>query len=242
MGDAYELIKQLPDNSVDLIVTDPPYEIVAGGSGGAFGREKHSYHEEVSFKLNYGITNEILSEMRRVMKKVNIYLFCNKNQILQYLDFFKDTNLDLLVWRKTNAIPTVNQKYLSDLEYIVFAREKGVLMYNTYETSSKLFETPINKADKDLYDHPTIKPEHIIETLVFNSSKEGDVVLDPFLGSGTTCVAAKKLGRQFIGFEIEEQYYNIAKDRMEGITQRERDIEKSGQQSIFDFLDDDKAV
>ena len=151
------------------------------------------------------------------MKKTNIYIFCNKNQLPKYLEFYKDKNFDVLVWNKTNPIPTVNNKYLSDLEYIVFAKEDGVKMYNTYETSSKLFQTTVNKSDKDKYKHPTIKPLKIIKNLIVNSSNKGDIVLDCFSGSGTTCVAAKELGRQFIGIEIDPEYHRISLDRLQGI-------------------------
>lgn len=236
LGDAYELVKFIPDKSVDLVIIDPPYQIVAGGGGGAFGVKNCPYHLDVSKKLNYGITNDILTELDRVMKKTNIYLFCNKNQLLQYLDFYKDVNVDLLVWRKTNVIPTINNKYLSDLEYIVFARENGVPMYNTYETSSKLFETPHNATDKALYDHPTIKPQFIIETLIKNSSQAGDVVLDCFMGSGTTPVACVNLNRQYIGIEIEEQWFKVAQDRINGISQIDRRIKNTGQMDIFDLF------
>ena len=233
LGDSYELIKKIPNNSVDLIITDPPYEIVAGGGGGGFGVENRNYHLEVSKKLNYGITNDILEEFERVMKRTNIYLFCNKNQVFQYLDFYKEKNIDILVWHKTNAIPTINNKYISDLEYIVFAREKNTPMFNTYETSSKLFQTTTNKKDKELYEHPTIKPEFIIENLITNSSKEGDVVFDPFLGSGTTAAVAKKMLRNYVGFEIEEKFYNIAKDRLEGISKKDRKVLDTGQKTLF---------
>lgn len=238
LGDAYQLIKDMEDNSVDLVVCDPPYVFDDNGGGGAFGSKKQAYHKEVSMKLNYGIDNSILIELERVMKKTNIYIFCNKNQLLQYLDFYKEKNIDVLVWHKTNTIPTINQKYLSDLEYIVFARDKGVKMYNNWETSSKLFQSTTNKDDKLLFEHPTIKPEFIIENLILNSSKEGQLVFDPFVGSGTTAAVAKKLKREYIGFEIEKKWYDIAKDRLEGMTVIDRNIKESGQQSIFDIIDD----
>jgi DNA modification methylase len=237
-GDAYELIKKIESKSIDLVVCDPPYEFVSNGGGGAFGSKNHAYHDEVSNKLNYGITNDILVELERVMKKTNIYIFCNKNQVLQYLNFYKDKNIDILVWNKTNTIPTINQKYLSDLEYIIFARDKGVKMYNTHETSSKLFQTTTNKSDKELYEHPTIKPEHIIENLIINSSKEGEIVFDPFLGSGTTAAVAKRLNREYIGFEIEEKWFSIAQDRLKGLTKEDRNLKEKGQQSIFDLLNE----
>lgn len=71
--------------------------------------------------------------------------------------------------------------------------------------------------DKKLYKHPTIKPLNIIENLVINSSNENDVVLDCFMGSGTTGVACKKLNRKFIGIEIDEKYFEIAKNRIEEV-------------------------
>lgn len=230
LGDAYELIKNVETDSVDLVIIDPPYEIVAGGKGGAFGVENRPYHLDVSKKLHYGITDVILSELDRVMKRTNIYIFCNKTQLRQYFNYYDGMNVDLLVWHKLNPIPTTNNKYLSDLEYIVFAREKVTPMFNTYDTSSKLFQTQTNKKDKELYNHPTIKPEPVIERLIRNSSQEGDVVLDCFMGSGTTCAVAKRLDRKYIGIEIEEEWYRIAKNRLNGIT-------ANGQTSIFTKFD-----
>ena len=146
----------------------------------------------------------------------------------------KGCNVDLLVWHKTNPIPTCNNKYLSDLEYCVFARDPGVGLGGTYETKTKLFETACNKDDKDSYAHPTIKPLTIIETLVGNSTKsKDDIVFDPFLGSGTTAVAAKRLGRKYLGFEISEEYYQVAKDRLEGFNQK-------GQGSLFDLAESEE--
>lgn len=252
LGDAYELVKGLPDNSVDLVVTDPPYEIVGGGSGGCFGVEHRSYHQQYKVLgtdehkregmdegngsdprncVCVGFDYSLLDELDRVMKKVNIYIWCNKNQISSLMKHYEDKgcNVDLLVWHKTNPIPTCNNKYLSDLEYCVFAREPGVGLGGTYETKSKLFETACNKADKDDYLHPTIKPLPIIETLVENSTfSENDVVLDPFLGSGTTALAAKHKNRKYIGFEINEEYFNIAKDRLSGINAK-------GEMNLFDL-------
>ncbi|WP_288910966.1 site-specific DNA-methyltransferase [uncultured Thomasclavelia sp.] len=224
LGDCYELIKKIPDNSIDLIITDPPYEMETRGAG--FHNKRDYYDLIHDKKMANGISENLLKEFDRVMKKTNIYIFCNKNQLPMYLKFYKNKNFDLLVWHKVNPIPTINNKYLSDLEYIVFARDKSVTMYNTYETSSKLFQSVVNKSDKQLYKHPTIKPLEIIKNLIINSSKEDNVILDCFCGSGTTCVAAKELGRRFIGIEIDKEYHKIATDRLNGIN-------ANGQTSIF---------
>lgn len=287
LGDAYELIKQIPDKSIDLIVTDPPYEFDSGGSsqsdfgqrktksnteiynldtrltkksivtgGGCFGTKQRDYYSEFSETdvskqrqeyLDYvdnnnntrfiseGISNEILREFVRVMKKGNIYIFCNKNQLRQYFDFFDDLgwNLDLLVWNKTNCIPTINNTYLANLEYCVFARESGAPLYGSYETKSKCYTSSCNKKDKDLYLHPTIKPLPFIKNLITNSSLEGDIILDPFMGSGTTAVACKELNRQYIGFELNPKFYEIANDRLNDITQVDKKKEKNGYVKLF---------
>lgn len=234
LGDCYELIKSIPDNSIDLVIIDPPYEMETRGAG---FHNKRDYYDLIHDKgLAKSIDTQILNELDRIMKKTNIYIFCNKNQLPMYLNYYKDKNFDLLVWNKTNPIPTVNNKYLSDLEYIIFARDENVKMYNTYETSSKFFQTTVNKIDKELYYHPTIKPLQIIKTLIKNSSKSDDIVLDCFCGSGTTCVAAKETGRKFIGMEIDPEYHKIAVDRLNGIN-------ANGQTSIFtDFVQLKKEV
>lgn len=219
-GDCLEELKKLPDKSIDLVVTDPPYEICAGGGGGAFGVDKRDYHKSVSKcdTLNNGISNEVLQELVRVMKKPNIYLWCNKNQLGQYISFFEGIGCktDLLCWHKTNPVPTCNNKYLSDTEYCLYFRRDGVNMYGSYATKKKYYVTPTNKDDKNKYGHPTIKPLDIIKNLIINSSQEGDTVLDCFMGSGTTGVACRDLNRKFIGIELDKNYCELAQKRIDG--------------------------
>lgn len=208
----------IPDSSIDLVVIDPPYNINANGSGGAFGKEKRSYHKEVK-TLSNGIPNLVLDELVRVMKKPNIYLWCNKNQLRQYIDYFEDIGCttDLLTWHKTNPVPTCCNKYLSDTEYILYFRRDGVPMYGTYETKKKYYVTSTNKSDKSKYNHPTIKPLNIIENLIINSSKENDIILDCFMGSGTTAEACINTKRNFIGFELDTTYCETANKRIQDI-------------------------
>lgn len=229
-GDCLEIMKDIPDSSIDLIVIDPPYDFMSKHYGksysgaGAFGSLGRAYHKELeSNGIITGINEDVLKELIRVMKKVNIYIWCSKEQILKYINFFKNYNMDLLTWHKTNPVPTCSNKYLSDTEYILFFREKGVKIYGTYATKKKYYVTPTNKEDKKLYKHPTIKPVDIIENLIINSSKENDVVLDCFMGSGTTGVACKKLNRNFIGIELDENYFNIAEERINNTIRKARD-------------------
>lgn len=183
--DCLEVLRTIDDNSIDLVVTDPPYDIGKCGSGGCFGSEKRAYHNELrDAGLRDGIANDILEELVRVMKKINIYLFCNKNQFRQYINFFESRgcSTDILTWHKTNPVPTCNNKYLSDTEYVLYFREKGVPLYGTYATKHKYWVTPTNVADKKKYGHPTIKPLEIAKTLVENSSLGGGYYIGPIYG------------------------------------------------------------
>ena len=216
-GDCLELLKGIPERSIDLVVTDPPYEFTAHGGGGAFGSKRRDYHNQLEeAKITKGFDVNVLHELVRVMKKINIYIWCNKDQLRQYIDYFEGigSTTDLISWHKTNPVPTCNNKYLSDTEYLLFFREKGVPIYGSYESKKKYYVTPTNKADKTRYGHPTIKPLNITQNLIINSSQEGDIVLDPFLGSGTTAVAAINKHRRYIGFEKEPRYYAIACQRI----------------------------
>lgn len=212
--DCIEGLKQISDKSVDLIVMDPPYSFQRTEGAGVYGKSRPYYKELKT--LAEGITNEFLDALLSQMKAVCIYIWCNKAQLRQYFDYFEDRGCftELLTWHKTNPIPTCCNKYLSDTEYLFFAKDSGVKIYGSYETKRKFYVSSLNTADKDRYGHPTIKPLNIIKNLIINSSKEGDVVLDPFIGSGTTAVASKMLGRHYIGFEIEPAYYEIAVKRL----------------------------
>ena len=218
-ADCYAKLKEIPDNSVDLVIIDPPYDILDCGGGGCFGSDAREYHNELySGGLTKGIDVAILPELARVMRKANIYIWCNKNQLRQYIDWFEDhkCSTELLTWHKTNPVPTCNNKYLSDTEYLLYFREKGVPIFGSYDTKRKFYVTPTNKADKKLWGHPTVKPLNIIKNLITNSSLPGGVVLDCFMGSGTTGVAAKELGRSFIGIELDEKYFRTAEKRING--------------------------
>lgn len=192
--------------------------------------------------ISKGFSNEILDELCRVMKNIYIYIWCSKEQIRQIFDYFEDKGcfMDLLTWHKTNPIPTCNGTYLSDTEYLILAREKGCKIYGTYETKSKYYISECNVADKKEYEHPTIKPLEFVKNHIINSTQPGDVVLDCFMGSGTTAVACKELNRHFLGFELNPTYWQIAVDRVNGITQQDRLKKNSGQVDIFELLGGDK--
>ncbi len=232
LGDCYELIKKIPDNSIDLIITDPPYEMVTGGHGSGKLADRKTIQNETFREqgLYDGFKNDILLEFVRVLKKINIYIWCSKNQIYQIMDFFnkldKELNFDIITWHKTNPAPLANMTYLNDTEYCINFREQGCIIRGDLEQKKKYYVTSLNKNDKDKFKHPTIKPLEMISNLVINSSNKNDLVLDCFCGSGTTCVACKNNNRRFIGMEINKEYYDVAVKRL-------NNEDANGQLSIF---------
>ena len=115
---------------------------------------------------------------------------------------------------------------MPDIEYCIYIREKRVVLNSKYELKSKWFVSPINQYDKCFFKHPTIKPLQLVEKHILHATKENDIILDPFLGSGTTAVAAFNEKRHYIGIEKEKEWYDIAQKRLNCET-------AVGQQSMF---------
>lgn len=138
--------------------------------------------------------------------------------ITKYFVEEKNCRVNYLVWCKTNPTPFTNDMWLPDIEYCLCIKGQNAPRYNDgIEFKSKWYISQKNKADKGKYNHPTIKPLELVKRHLQHSSNKGDIVLDCFSGSGTTCVAAKELGRQFIGIEIDPEYHKISLDRLQGI-------------------------
>lgn len=218
-GDCFELVRQIPDKSVDLVLTDPPYDIEINHGGGSINRRHFADSVKDVLKMSDGYDIRALGEqLLRVCKLPNLYFFCGKKQIPDYLSFYvgeKGLKFDVIVWRKTNPVTALSNKYLTDCEYCLYFRKGDVCRPQSFEDAQTVFESPRNQNDKRLFGHPTIKPLELVRRLVRNSSKNGDTVLDCFMGSGTTGVACKAESRNFIGFEIDENYFEIATRRID---------------------------
>ena len=217
--DCISWIKDVPDNTIDLVIIDPPYKIrkkTQEVNSLAIAVKKYNLELQRDNLIDE-YDKSILEELIRVMKKINIYIWCNGEQVPFYIDYFVNKNkckMDILVWNKTNAMPLYNNKYMTDKEYCLYFRKGGYCKPACYEDAKTVFYLPINQSDKKKWIHPTIKPLSIIRTLIRNSSKENDVVLDCFLGSGTTAVACILENRNYIGVELNKKYYDIANKRI----------------------------
>ena len=203
LGDCLEVMKSMPDKSVDAVITDPPYKVMAGASGGAFGN-RDSLVNTGGF-TDSGVDYAFLEGFE------NWICFCSKKQLKTLIDLAeKREHWNLLTWNKTNPLPTCNNKYLPDVEYIVHVWKSGNL-YGGYGIKSTFMVLPTGGSTTK---HPNEKPLPLMRKLILLSSKEGDTILDPFMGSGTTGVACVQTGRNFIGIEIDPTYFAIAERRI----------------------------
>lgn len=162
-----------------------------------------------------------LQEARRVLKKVNMVVFMNNNTVYEYLKFAHDHKLkyNIHTMTKTNPVPTFKGKFLDDIEYIVYLFEGGRYFdstqgYKSYFRNHVVSTSDFAKANKK-YQHPSVKPLWIIEKYIKILCPLGGTVLDPYVGSGTTVVAAKKLGRKSLGIEIDPKFAEVARKRVE---------------------------
>lgn len=209
-GDCREILPQL--EPVDLVLTDPPYDQSNSGGGMVaqrptfqkIGAELSSFEPEGFWNLLMGAT-----------KTYHGYIFTSKNCLRRFILLAEAARLswDLLVYGKNNPAPMKNNRYLSSFENIFFFRGSGCYWNNKapYECFNKL---KIVNCVPSQYGHPTEKSAAVIEELLVVSTKEDHAILDPFMGSGTTLVAAKNLGRKCIGIEIEKKYCDIAVRRL----------------------------
>lgn len=196
-GDCLEFLKKMPKNSVDLILTDPPYGKKADKGTNGFGSTKNRRYE--GGWDSQRPAKEVFDEMLRVAQNVIIFggnYFC---------DVLPPSN-HWIFWDKKGDIAFQNPFADGELIYTTFKKpiKRIVFKQQGFITDSK-----------DKRYHPTQKPSELVEMLIKQYSTEDDTILDCFMGSGTTGIACINTNRRFIGIELDEGYFNIAKQRID---------------------------
>lgn len=203
-GDCMDILPTIADNSVDITVTDIPYGEVNRKSSGLRNLNK-GVADIVAFSLK-----ALVSELCRVTKN-SIYVFCGTEQVSEIRRLMVENSMStrLCIWEKTNPSPMNGDKlWLSGVECCVFGRFPKAT-FNEH-CKNTVFRYPCGRNKL----HPTQKPLELIERLVLASSNSGDTVFDPFMGSGTTGVAALRNQRKFIGIEKDAEYFDSAQKRI----------------------------
>ncbi|WP_299510047.1 site-specific DNA-methyltransferase [uncultured Rummeliibacillus sp.] len=240
LGDSLEILSSLPDESIDVVFADPPYFLSNDGitcSGGKMvSVNKGSWDKKNSFEDIYQFNLAWLIEARRILKPNgtlwvsgtlhNIYTV---GFILQKLNY---KILNNITWQKTNPPPNLAcRTFTHSTETIIWAKksEKAkhyfnydlMKSWNSGKQMKDVWTTSITKkSEKSFGKHPTQKPLELLERIILSSTHEGDVVLDPFNGSGTTGVACYEYNRNYIGIDINSTYLDITIDRISHTTKK----------------------
>jgi DNA modification methylase len=221
-GDARGLIKTIPDQSVDLILTDPPYNLNPYSRGNIkFAQRKALNNDVASWDQADFDPEEWLADFRRILKPTgNLFAFTCYNAIGRWHASFDPAfdTFHLMVWHKTNPPPKIRKtSFLNSCEWIVCVWNRGhTWNFLSQKEMHNFIETPLCMGKERTKNpvHPTQKPLRVLRHIISIASNPGDLVFDPFMGVGSTGVAALELNRRFAGFEIEENYFRAATNRI----------------------------
>ena len=251
-GDSLELLKKIPDKSIDLIFADPPYNLqlretlyrpdqttveAVTNDWDKFD----TYHAYDEFSLTW------LQECKRVLKDGGaLWVIGSYHNILRLGTSIQNLGfwiLNDIIWHKTNPMPNFRgTRYQNATETMIWAKKseeqkKYTFNYQTMKTINgdkqmkNVWEIPLCRGEERIMidgkkAHSTQKPEQLLFRVIISSSNKGDLVFDPFMGSGTTAAAAKKLGRNYLGIEQEKKYIDIINKRLDSIDTIDEDIDE----------------
>lgn len=214
--DSIMAMRNMESECIDLLVTDPPYKTITGGDSNGKNSERPKGVLGGNRKLFAHQNMKIpdwMSEVYRILKQgSHAYIFTNVLNLTEMLNESQKVGFklhNLLVWEKNNCTPS--QYYMKNCEYVLFLRKGKAKWINDIGGSKTVHQYDNLIGNKT---HPTEKPVDLLKFYINNSSKEGDIVFDPFCGTGSILVATKELGRQYLGYEIDRKYYDIAVDRL----------------------------
>lgn len=247
-GDCIKILSKLPDESVNLILTDPPYNASNGGvnlpdnkTGGAYYKINEEWDKFEKYSDYLDFTKKWIQECNRILSSNGtIMICCSHHNIGEMIIALKELNykpLNIITWRKPNAMPNITKRMLTySTEFIVwFAKgKKWIFNYNQMKKYN------YGKQLRDVWDfpscqgserikredgksaHPTQKPLRLFKRLIEMASNENQIILDPFIGSGTTAIASEELNRNWIGIDNNLEYIQIANKRVENYRKQKK--------------------
>ena len=215
-------MKVIPDKCIDLILTDPPYNIAQYSTGNIPLPGRDALNNDIADWDTIPLNPEaLLEDFLRILKPDgNIFVFTSYNMLGKWHEVF-DKEFDtfqFFIWHKTNPAPKIYKNgFLNSCEMVICLWNKGHKWnFSNQKEMHNFYECPICMPPERLKDpkHPAQKPIRLLKHLISISTNPGDIVFDPFMGVGSSGVAAKELGREFIGCEIDKAYYDAACKRV----------------------------
>ena len=230
--DCMEGMKHIPDKSVDLVFTSPPYNMNLRIRNGKYcsrqivkeiSTKYKNFDDNLPMEEYYEFNKKVISELLRVSDLVfyNVqFLTGNKRALFKLIGDFNEKLKEIIVWDKINAQPAIGQNVMN-------SQFEVILVFDDTDSISRRFRQAnfergtlsnvwrIKRGKKYSTNHGATFPVELAEKVVTNFCVEGGIVLDPFMGLGTTAIACLNTGRQYIGFEIDEDYFRMATERLE---------------------------
>ena len=223
LSDSFVIVKELIKNKlkVNHIITDPPYNISKKNNFSTMSSPRKGV-DFGEWDKKFDLFNWITDYVDLLDKNGSIIIFCSYLYISYIIDELQKNNIDvkdLLVWQKSNPMPrNVTRRYVQDMEFAIWGVKKGAKwVFNKPKDVSYLRSifTTSTVAGLEKTEHPTQKSLKLMRKIIEIHTNKNDLILDPFMGSGSTGVAALDLGRRFIGIENDEKYFKIALERLE---------------------------
>ena len=219
-GDCLELLKTLENESIDALITDPPYNIARDNNFTSMGRAGIDFGD---WDKGFNLISWLPIAIEKLKKGGNIIIFTswkNTTPIIKELEKINCEAKDMIRVEKSNPMPrNRDRRFVTDYEIAIWAVKKGAKWtFNRFDEKYErpLIETSVTpKSQKIDKGHPTQKPLYAMKWLIERLTNDGDVVLDPFMGSGTTGVACQNLNRDFIGCELSDEYFEMAQKRLQ---------------------------
>jgi DNA modification methylase len=210
-GNCFDLFADLEENSVDFVFTSPPYNRERN--------DKYTYYNDALADY-FEFLDSIVVEGLRVAKKhlfLNIQAtYYNRQDVYKLIGKYADKIQNIIVWGKDNPMPSRGDSLTNAYEFFIVLGDE-VLKSNTTYTKN-LIITSVNS--KMLSEHKAVMHQDVADWFIENFTTIGDIILDPFMGSGTTGISCKKFNRKYIGFEISNEYCELSKSRIDGTTDK----------------------
>ena len=235
--DCLKTMKRMEDSSIDLVVTSPPYNMNLRISNGKYHSRqvtkelttKYSdFSDNLPIEEFYKLHLQILKELIRVSDLVfyNIQIVTgSKRAFFKIIGDLNEYLKDIIVWDKGHGQPAIGEKVLSRQSELILVFEKDYPVSRQFRRKGKFKRGTLNdvwRISRELskLDHGAVFAEALVEEILKNFSDKGDIIYDPFMGSGTTAVVAKKLERFFIGSEISKKYVEFARKRLKAVNKK----------------------
>jgi DNA modification methylase len=221
-GDSHQLITTIPDHSIDLILTDPPYNLAHYSTGPIKLSWRKDIHTDIAYWDQQAfIPAEWHHEFARVLNPSgNVFVFTSHNLFGKWYEALSQAfdTVQFVIWHKTNPIPKIRRAgFLNSCELVICCWNKGhTWNFGKQRDMHNFIQTTICMGHERLKDphHPTQKPVRLLQRFIEWESLPGDTVFDPFMGVGSTGVAASSLDRKFIGFDQDATYVTAARNRI----------------------------